>query len=125
MKYNILQTIRGEIAASLQVDDHLETPHVDEDDLSMKKLNEFLFELQALQKEKVGIEKARILLFQQSTILLFQHACQIVTELVRVSTFWQVHHQKALCNRMTLRHASTPSKTLLDCDWKEATRQVQ
>lgn len=47
-----IQTIRGEIAGSLQVGDHLETPHVDEDDLSMKKLNEFLFELQALQKEK-------------------------------------------------------------------------
>jgi protein regulator of cytokinesis 1 len=50
-----IQTIRGEIAGSLQVGDHLETPHVDEDDLSMKKLNEFLFELQALQKEKVRI----------------------------------------------------------------------
>ncbi|KAM0919053.1 hypothetical protein ACQ4PT_008458 [Festuca glaucescens] len=47
-----IQTIHGEIAGSLQVGDHLETPHVDEDDLSMKKLNEFLFELQALQKEK-------------------------------------------------------------------------
>uniref|UniRef100_A0ACD5UG59 Uncharacterized protein n=1 Tax=Avena sativa TaxID=4498 RepID=A0ACD5UG59_AVESA len=47
-----IQTIRGEIAGSLQVGGHLETPHVDEDDLSMKKLNEFLFELQALQKEK-------------------------------------------------------------------------
>uniref|UniRef100_A0ACD5WTQ6 Uncharacterized protein n=1 Tax=Avena sativa TaxID=4498 RepID=A0ACD5WTQ6_AVESA len=47
-----IQTIRGEIAGSLQVGDHLQTPHVDEDDLSMKKLNEFLFELQALQKEK-------------------------------------------------------------------------
>ncbi|CAM0910033.1 unnamed protein product [Alopecurus aequalis] len=47
-----IQTISGEIAGSLQVGDHLETPHADEDDLSMKKLNEFLFELQALQKEK-------------------------------------------------------------------------
>uniref|UniRef100_M8B9Y9 65-kDa microtubule-associated protein 1 n=1 Tax=Aegilops tauschii TaxID=37682 RepID=M8B9Y9_AEGTA len=47
-----IQTIRGEIAGTLQVGDHLEMPHVNEDDLSMKKLNEFLFELQALQKEK-------------------------------------------------------------------------
>ncbi|KAE8774789.1 65-kDa microtubule-associated protein 1-like [Hordeum vulgare] len=47
-----IQTIRGEIAGTLQVGDHLEMPYVNEDDLSMKKLNEFLFELQALQKEK-------------------------------------------------------------------------
>lgn len=49
-----IQTIRGEIAGSLQVGDHMETPRVNEDDLSTKKLNEFLSELQALQKEKVG-----------------------------------------------------------------------
>jgi protein regulator of cytokinesis 1 len=59
-----IQTIRGEIAGSLQVGDHLGTPHVDEDDLSMKKLNEFLFELQALQKEKVGIDS--VVCFAQS-----------------------------------------------------------
>ncbi|BAF19970.1 65-kDa microtubule-associated protein 1 [Oryza sativa Japonica Group] len=47
-----IQTIRGEIAGSLQVGDHMETPRVNEDDLSTKKLNEFLSELQALQKEK-------------------------------------------------------------------------
>nr|ACN85296.1 microtubule-associated protein MAP65-1a [Oryza coarctata] len=46
-----IQTIRGEIAGSLQVGDHMEKPHVNEDDLSTKKLNEFLSELQALQKE--------------------------------------------------------------------------
>ncbi|GJM97990.1 hypothetical protein PR202_ga14961 [Eleusine coracana subsp. coracana] len=44
--------LRGEIAGNLKVGDHLETPHVNEDDLSVKKLNEFLSELQALQKEK-------------------------------------------------------------------------
>jgi len=48
-----IQTLRGEIAGNLQFGEHLETPHVNEDDLSVKKLNEFLFELQALQKEKV------------------------------------------------------------------------
>uniref|UniRef100_A0A0D9WS26 Microtubule-associated protein MAP65-1a n=1 Tax=Leersia perrieri TaxID=77586 RepID=A0A0D9WS26_9ORYZ len=47
-----IQTIRGEIAGSLQVGAHMETPRVNEDDLSTKKLNEFLSELQALQKEK-------------------------------------------------------------------------
>ncbi|XP_062229246.1 65-kDa microtubule-associated protein 1-like [Phragmites australis] len=47
-----IQTLRGEIAGNLQVGDHLDTPHVNEDDLSVKKLNEFLSELQALQKEK-------------------------------------------------------------------------
>jgi len=48
-----IQTLRGEITGNLQFGEHLETPHVNEDDLSVKKLNEFLFELQALQKEKV------------------------------------------------------------------------
>ncbi|KAK3130811.1 hypothetical protein QOZ80_6BG0498330 [Eleusine coracana subsp. coracana] len=47
-----IQMLRGEIAGNLKVGDHLETPHVNEDDLSVKKLNEFLSELQALQKEK-------------------------------------------------------------------------
>ncbi|KAG8075311.1 hypothetical protein GUJ93_ZPchr0006g42067 [Zizania palustris] len=47
-----IQIIRGEIAGSLQVGDHMKTPHVNKDDLSTKKLNEFLSELQALQKEK-------------------------------------------------------------------------
>jgi Ase1/PRC1/MAP65 family protein len=48
-----IQTLRGEISGNLQVGDHLETPHINEDDLSVKKLNKFLSELQALQKEKV------------------------------------------------------------------------
>jgi hypothetical protein len=48
-----IQTLRDEITGNLQFGEHLETPHVNEDDLSVKKLNEFLFELQALQKEKV------------------------------------------------------------------------
>ncbi|CAN6220818.1 unnamed protein product [Urochloa humidicola] len=47
-----IQTLRGEITGNLQFGEHLETSHVNEDDLSVKKLNEFLFELQALQKEK-------------------------------------------------------------------------
>ncbi|KAF8658988.1 hypothetical protein HU200_058829 [Digitaria exilis] len=47
-----IQTLRGEITGNLQFGEHLETPLVNEDDLSVKKLNEFLFELQALQKEK-------------------------------------------------------------------------
>ncbi|KAL5200469.1 hypothetical protein ABZP36_021672 [Zizania latifolia] len=47
-----IQTIRGEIAGSVQAGNHMKTPHVNEDDLSTKKLNEFLSELQALQKEK-------------------------------------------------------------------------
>ncbi|RCV22412.1 hypothetical protein SEVIR_4G228400v4 [Setaria viridis] len=47
-----IQTLRGEITGNLQSGELLETPHVNEDDLSVKKLNEFLFELQALQKEK-------------------------------------------------------------------------
>ena len=62
-----IQTIRGEIAGTLQVGDHLEMPHVNEDDLSMKKLNEFLFELQALQKEKVGTDS--IVCFAQELVL--------------------------------------------------------
>ncbi|KAJ1259882.1 hypothetical protein BS78_10G189900 [Paspalum vaginatum] len=47
-----IQTLHSEIAGNLQVGEHLETPHVNEDDLSLRKLNEFLSELQALQKEK-------------------------------------------------------------------------
>ncbi|KAL6602985.1 hypothetical protein ACP70R_043346 [Stipagrostis hirtigluma subsp. patula] len=47
-----IQALRGEIAGNLQVVDHLGAPQVNEDDLSVKKLNELLFELQALQKEK-------------------------------------------------------------------------
>lgn len=49
-----IKALRGEISGNLQVGDQLETPHVNEDDLSVKKLNEFLSELQALQKEKVA-----------------------------------------------------------------------
>lgn len=48
-----IQTLRDEIAGNLHVGGHLESPQVNEDDLSVKKLNEFLSELQALQKEKV------------------------------------------------------------------------
>ncbi|TVU08148.1 hypothetical protein EJB05_41537 [Eragrostis curvula] len=47
-----IQTLHGEIAGNLQVGSHMETSHVNEDDLSVKKLNEFLSELQTLQKEK-------------------------------------------------------------------------
>ncbi|CAN6194395.1 unnamed protein product [Urochloa humidicola] len=47
-----IQTLRGEITGNLQFGERLETPRVNENDLSVKKLNEFLFELQALQKEK-------------------------------------------------------------------------
>lgn len=47
-----IQTLCGEIAGNIKVGDHLETPHVNEDDLSVKKLIEFRSELQALQKEK-------------------------------------------------------------------------
>lgn len=49
-----IQILRDEIAGNLHVSEHLETPHVNEDDLSVRKLNEYLSELQALQKEKVN-----------------------------------------------------------------------
>eukprot|EP01018_Ginkgo_biloba_P006073 Gb_25382 [translate_table: standard] len=44
--------ICGEIAGNLQLDDSITTPTVDERDLSAKKLEEFHFQLQELQKEK-------------------------------------------------------------------------
>ncbi|KAL6873362.1 hypothetical protein ACP4OV_013444 [Aristida adscensionis] len=47
-----IQALRGEIAGNLQIGEHLGAPQVNEDDLSVKKLNEYLSELQALQKEK-------------------------------------------------------------------------
>jgi len=49
-----IQILRDEIAWNLHLGEHLETPHVNEDDISVRKLNEYLSELQALQKEKVG-----------------------------------------------------------------------
>jgi len=49
-----IQILRDEIAGNLHLGEHLETPHVNEDDISVRKLNEYLSELQALQKEKVG-----------------------------------------------------------------------
>lgn len=49
-----IQKICGEIARSLKVDEPMGTPIVDEDDLSLKKLDEFQSQLQELQKEKVS-----------------------------------------------------------------------
>jgi hypothetical protein len=78
-----IQTLRGEIAGNLQVGDHLETPHINEDDLSVKKLNEFLSELQALQKEKVvTIFIVSFAMFNLSTVLfcLFANSANIARE---------------------------------------------
>lgn len=47
-----IQKICGEITGTLKVNEPMETPKVDEDDLSLKKLDEFQFQLQELQKEK-------------------------------------------------------------------------
>ncbi|KAJ8642503.1 hypothetical protein MRB53_004251 [Persea americana] len=47
-----IQKICGEIAGTLKVDEQMGTPIVDEDDLSLKKLDEFQSQLQELQKEK-------------------------------------------------------------------------
>jgi len=47
-----IQILRDEIAGDLHIGEQLETPHVNADDLSVRRLNEYLSELQALQKEK-------------------------------------------------------------------------
>lgn len=48
-----IQKICGEISGNLHISDQMETPKVDENDLSLKKLDEFHSQLQELQKEKV------------------------------------------------------------------------
>ncbi|KAG6634669.1 65-kDa microtubule-associated protein 1-like isoform X1 [Carya illinoinensis] len=47
-----IQKICGEIAGNLNPNDQVETPAVDEADLSLKKLDEYHAQLQELQKEK-------------------------------------------------------------------------
>ncbi|KAH7660279.1 Microtubule-associated protein MAP65/Ase1/PRC1 protein [Dioscorea alata] len=47
-----IQKINGEIAGNLKIGEHVGTPVVDEDDLSLKKLDEFHSQLLELQKEK-------------------------------------------------------------------------
>ncbi|XP_031490867.1 65-kDa microtubule-associated protein 1 isoform X2 [Nymphaea colorata] len=47
-----IQKICGEISGNLHISDQMETPKVDENDLSLKKLDEFHSQLQELQKEK-------------------------------------------------------------------------
>ncbi|KAG0473605.1 hypothetical protein HPP92_015462 [Vanilla planifolia] len=47
-----IQTVSAEIAGSLNLGEKLEAPLVNENDLSLKKLNEFKSQLQELQKEK-------------------------------------------------------------------------
>ncbi|KAG6465980.1 hypothetical protein ZIOFF_076205 [Zingiber officinale] len=48
-----IEKIRGEITGTLKISDQTESPRVDEDDLSSKKLDEYHAQLQQLQKEKV------------------------------------------------------------------------
>ncbi|WOK99958.1 65-kDa microtubule-associated protein 1 [Canna indica] len=50
-----IQTIQGEICGTLKIGEQIETPVVDEEDLSLKKLDEYHLQLQELQKEKVLI----------------------------------------------------------------------
>ncbi|KAJ6845164.1 65-kDa microtubule-associated protein 1-like isoform X1 [Iris pallida] len=47
-----IQKICGEIAGTLKIGEKVTTPAVNEDDLSLKKLDEFQSQLQELQKEK-------------------------------------------------------------------------
>ncbi|XP_008798834.1 65-kDa microtubule-associated protein 1 [Phoenix dactylifera] len=47
-----IQQICGEIAGNLKIGEQVGTPTVDEDDLSLKKLDEYHTKLQELQKEK-------------------------------------------------------------------------
>ncbi|KAJ0989742.1 hypothetical protein J5N97_008098 [Dioscorea zingiberensis] len=47
-----IQKISGEIAGTLKINEQMGTPAVDEDDLSLKKLDEYHSQLQELQKEK-------------------------------------------------------------------------
>lgn len=48
-----IQKIRGEISGTLKLGEQVETPVVDEEDLSLKKLDEYKLQLQELQREKV------------------------------------------------------------------------
>lgn len=50
-----IQKISGEIAGTIKAGEHVK-PIVDEEDLSLKKLDEFRSQLQGLQKEKVNPE---------------------------------------------------------------------
>ncbi|XP_009394695.2 65-kDa microtubule-associated protein 1 [Musa acuminata AAA Group] len=47
-----IQKIRGEISGTLKLGEQIETPVVDEEDLSLKKLDEYKLQLQELQREK-------------------------------------------------------------------------
>lgn len=48
-----IQKIHGEISGTLKLGEQIETPVVDEEDLSLKKLDEYKLQLQELQREKV------------------------------------------------------------------------
>ncbi|CAL9151664.1 unnamed protein product [Musa hybrid cultivar] len=47
-----IQKIHGEISGTLKLGEQIETPVVDEEDLSLKKLDEYKLQLQELQREK-------------------------------------------------------------------------
>ncbi|XP_074556983.1 65-kDa microtubule-associated protein 1-like [Curcuma longa] len=47
-----IEKIRGEITGTLKISEQTESPRVDEDNLSLKKLDEFHAQLQELEKEK-------------------------------------------------------------------------
>lgn len=49
-----IKKIQVEIAGNLNVGEHTGKPVVDEDDLSLKKLDEYQSQLQELQREKVS-----------------------------------------------------------------------
>jgi Ase1/PRC1/MAP65 family protein len=50
-----IEKICGQIAGTLEAGDEVGPPEVDEDDLSLEKLEDFRAQLQELQKEKVSL----------------------------------------------------------------------
>lgn len=58
-----INKIRAEIAGDLNIGEQIVKPVVDEDDLSLKKLDEYQSQLQELQREKVSVGTYLFILF--------------------------------------------------------------
>lgn len=58
-----IKKIRAEIAGDLNIGEQIVKPVVDEDDLSLKKLDEYQLQLQELQREKVSVGTYLFILF--------------------------------------------------------------
>ncbi|KAG1364260.1 Microtubule-associated protein, MAP65/Ase1/PRC1 [Cocos nucifera] len=67
-----IQKIQGEISGNLKISEKMGTSAVNEEDLSLKKLDEYHSQLQELQKEKVTVEIDHVNFETTKCVLIFE-----------------------------------------------------